>query len=217
MRRPWAGDAVTDLERLFRQIVHTLAVTDPARLHQPLPLAEIRDSIVPYRANRRVLQLESSEEYELALMRLGAGEGGFAHTEPAEARTQFASELRSPNPDLTVVQRHEKAVMSLNPQALAKAMNQEPDRSFAPPEPVPTPTKQTPKPVKSAPAPVASDSPIPQCSRCGSQLPAGRKVNYCPQCGHNLARPRCPQCNSEMEPSWRHCVSCGHSLRKPPS
>ncbi len=78
-----------DLERFFRQIVRNLAATDPARLRRPLPLIEIRESIVPYRANRRALQLESSEDYELVLMRLCAGEGGFARTEPAEVRAEF--------------------------------------------------------------------------------------------------------------------------------
>ena len=67
---------MTDLERLVRQLVDNLSAIDPARLQQPVTLADIRDTIVPYRATRRALQLESSEDYELALMRLCAGEGG---------------------------------------------------------------------------------------------------------------------------------------------
>ena len=60
---------MTDLERLFRQLVLNLRATDPARLRRPLELADIRDGILPYRANRRALQLETSEDYEVALMR----------------------------------------------------------------------------------------------------------------------------------------------------
>ena len=82
---------MTDLERFFRQLVANLAASDPSRLHHPLPLEEILGSIVPYRSNRRALHLESSEDYELVLLRLAAGEGGFVRTEPEEARKKLAA------------------------------------------------------------------------------------------------------------------------------
>jgi predicted RNA-binding Zn-ribbon protein involved in translation (DUF1610 family) len=69
-----------------------------------------------------------------------------------------------------------------------------------------------PKPVKVPSEPSRAHSQIPQCSRCGGTLPVGRAVNFCPQCGQNLTRRQCPQCNTELEPSWRHCVSCGVDL-----
>src|SRR5512133_2722292 len=108
---------MTDLERLVRQLVDNLSTIDPARLRQPVTLADIRETIVPYRANRRALQLESSEDYELALMRLCAGEGGFARTEAEEIAKEFADELASPNPDLTLIRRREKAVLILDSRA----------------------------------------------------------------------------------------------------
>ena len=80
---------MTDLERFFRRLVVTLAATDPARLHQPLRLEAIHESIIPYRSHRRALGLESSEDYELVLLRLCAGEGGLARTEPEEVRARF--------------------------------------------------------------------------------------------------------------------------------
>jgi hypothetical protein len=201
---------VNDLDRIFRQIVVNLTATDPARLRDPLSLAEIRDSIVPYRANRRALQIESSEDYEVALIRLCAGEGGLATTQPREAQEEFASELVSPNPDLSVIQKHEKAFVSLNPDALARAADPNPDRAFAPRETTEPPT------VPRQPTPAATPRPIenelPRCKRCGDTLPTGRVVNFCPQCGQNLTRRRCPQCNAELELEWRHCVSCGTNL-----
>ena len=66
---------MTDLERFFRQLVANLAASDPARLHHPIPLEDIQESIVPYRSNRRALHLDSSEDYEMVLLRLCAGEG----------------------------------------------------------------------------------------------------------------------------------------------
>ena len=52
---------MTEVERLFRQIVRNLSATDPSRLRRPLTLGDIRDHIVPYRTNRRPLEFESSE------------------------------------------------------------------------------------------------------------------------------------------------------------
>jgi len=77
---------VTDLERFFRRIVSNVAAIDARRLNEPLPLAEIPVSIVPYRTNRRALQIDTSEEYEMVLLRLCAGEGGYVRTDPEEAR-----------------------------------------------------------------------------------------------------------------------------------
>ena len=80
---------MTDLERFFRRIVANLAATDPGAPAPPDPARRHpRVSIVPYRTNRRALQLESSEEYELVLLRLCAGEGGFVRTEPEEVRAR---------------------------------------------------------------------------------------------------------------------------------
>lgn len=210
---------MTDLERFFRQIVRNLAATDPARLHRPLPLIDLRESIVPYRANRRALQLESSEDYELVLMRLCAGEGGFARTEPDEIRAEFAAEVRSSNPDLDLVHRHENAVLSLEPKPLALALNPQQGLAFAPPgdvlreaaveRPAVPPELPQLKSEGSSDSVPARDRLVSQCVLCGRGLPTGRAVNFCPHCGGSQLLTRCPACQSETEPGWRHCVSCG--------
>jgi hypothetical protein len=213
---------VNDLERFFRQIVRNLAATDPARLHRPLPLNDLRDSIVPYRANRRALELESSEDYELVLMRLCAGEGGFARTEPAAVRAEFEIEVGSSNPDLNIVHRHENAVVSLEPKPLALVLNREPGLAFAPPDhsgrlsmeeatatPPDLPSVEPRADSKSA---GARGRRIPECGLCGRALPTGRVVNFCPHCGGSQGLNRCPACRSEVEAGWRHCVSCGFAI-----
>jgi hypothetical protein len=202
---------MTDLERLFRQLILNLRATDPARLRRPLALADIRDGILPYRANRRALQLETSEDYEIALMRLCAGEAGFARTDPYEAQLEFASELESSNPDLGLIQRQQKAVLYLDQDAVARVTDATPDSAFAPREPDverDRGAKKTPPPRERVETGAA------QCSRCEGPLPKGRVVNFCPQCGQDLRRRLCPQCNTQLEPEWKHCVSCGHSLKK---
>lgn len=214
----------SDLERFFRQVVRNLAATDPARLRRPLPLCDIRDAIVPYRANRRALQLESSEDYELILMQLCAGEGGFARTEPEEVRALFAAELRTANPDLEILHHHENAVVSLESQRLAQALSPKPELAFAPPghatdlagsEPplADLPELSSFEPLAAVP-PEAPDTShfTSHCVQCGGLLPAGRVVNFCPHCGAHHALARCPACRGELEVGWRHCIGCGAPL-----
>jgi predicted RNA-binding Zn-ribbon protein involved in translation (DUF1610 family) len=201
----------SDLERFFAQLVRNLAAINPARLRQPLTLAEIRESIIPYRANRRALQLESSEDYELIVMRLCAGEGGFAITEPEEAHAEFVNELEGPNPDLTIVERHRKAVLALEPRSVAKALNPKPELAYAPWEEQVSHAALTRKAEADAAErlPPAPDRTL-QCTHCGAGLPVDRPVNYCPKCGQSQLR--CPKCRAELERGWRHCVSCGAAL-----
>ena len=202
---------MTDLERLIRQIADNLS-GDPTRAGQPLMVAELRDSIVPYRANRKALQLESSEDYELALMQLCAGEGGFARMDAEDIGKQFADELGSPNPDLSLLRQHEKALLTLDARRLHAIMTRDPHRAFAPPAPVAIP-ESTPRPEERLPQVAAPAVPA-RCSRCRADLPGGRVVNFCPQCGYDQRRGYCPQCNAPLEAQWRHCVSCGTTLQR---
>jgi hypothetical protein len=213
---------LTDLERFFLQLVRNVAAEDSTRLHKPLLLGDIRNSILPYRANRRALRLESSEDYEWVLLRLCAGEGGFARTGPDDVADDFRNEVGTPNPDLTVVQRHENAIVHLDPRAVAKALDRDTELVYAPREPAPQAGAQRPVAAKGK-RPVREPRPAtPQrgkvsdtssrCSRCGITLPARRVVNFCPGCGQNLSRPRCASCQTELEPTWRHCVNCGATV-----
>jgi hypothetical protein len=199
---------MTDLERLFRQLVLNLSTMDPSRLREPLALREIRDSVVPYRANRKALQLESSEDYELALMALCAGKQGFACTEPESIRAAFSDELESPNPDLSLLQQHEHVSLRLDAAAVAGIVTPpDPHQGFVPPAPIEA--RPAPPPKRKPAVQDASPPEIKQCRRCRGSLPQGRSANFCPHCGFDLRRGYCPQCNAELEPDWRHCVSCG--------
>ncbi len=200
---------VTDLERFFRQIVRNLAASDPARLHRPLPLSDLRESIIPYRANRRALQLESSEDYELLVMQLCAGEGGFATTEPEDVRGLFVAELRSSNPDLEILQLHGNAVVRLETKAVAEVLDRKPELAFAPPE---HSSELEPMAPGSAAAEPNSNRFLSHCALCGGVLPAGRVINFCPHCGGHHIPARCLACQSEVEPGWMHCISCGAAL-----
>lgn len=207
-----------ELDRFFQQLVTALATGDPARLNRPVSLREIRESVLPYRTSRRGLGVDSVEDYDLLVLRLAAGEGGFARTSPDDARARFAQESASSNPDLDVLDRHADAVLTLEGLRAARALAAGESDPYAPP---PQPEPEAPiaddeevldLDIVTPPADLASTPPALMCLYCGSTLPTGRAVNFCPGCGQSQTTPRCPQCQSEVELGWRHCITCGAPL-----
>jgi predicted RNA-binding Zn-ribbon protein involved in translation (DUF1610 family) len=199
---------VTEVERFFRRLVSTLAASDPARLEGPVPLDDITGSVLPYRTHRRVLELDTVEDYEAVLLRLCAGESDLVWTEPEDARKRFVQETRSNNPDLTVLYAFENVQLSFRPEPLLWALAPNPRAEYQPPEePVEPPSVPGPESEPTVSEPQAT--PVPTCRHCGESLPTNRAVNFCPHCGESQTRILCPECRSEVEPGWRHCVNCG--------
>ena len=225
---------MTDVERFFRRLVANLASSDPARLHHPIPLEDVYQSIIPYRSNRRALHLETSEDYEMVLLRLCAGEGDLVRTEPEDARVEFAEEVKSPNPDLEVLRRLEHVVISLRSEPLARALDPEP----APETPYRTPLAAPPAPpipgldlppleavapheVPEAETPF-DDDPLPDDH--GEPLQdddrladtAAPSAPHCLYCGDRLPADRpvrfCPHCGQRQTPA--ECPQC-HSEVEP--
>jgi hypothetical protein len=213
---------VTDLNRLFQHLIATLAATDPAQLNRPVVLGEIRDSILPYRTSRRALGLDTVEDYDLLLLRLAAGDGGFAKTAPEDVRARLAREVAGSNPDLSLLQRHADAVLTLEGLRVARALAASDDDRYAPPEPEADmePESRDLLPdeqmldleIARPQARVAAEPPPLMCLYCGVTLPIGRTVNFCPSCGQSQTTPHCPQCQVEVELGWRHCIGCGAVL-----
>jgi predicted RNA-binding Zn-ribbon protein involved in translation (DUF1610 family) len=198
---------VEDLTRFFQVLVKTLQAGDPGRLTQPICLGEIRHTILPYRANRRALRLETSEDYELVLLRLCAGDGGLARLEATDVQARFVAEMGCTNPDLSLLDDHADALVLLDPEKLHLAPPADPHLAYAPPDQrvaPPSPVKQ--RILLSLAATSAG------CGQCGGKLPADRPVKFCPQCGANQSVIRCKLCRSELEPGWRHCVNCGAAV-----
>jgi predicted RNA-binding Zn-ribbon protein involved in translation (DUF1610 family) len=126
---------VTDLERLFSHLVRTVATADPARLTAPLSIADIQFGIIPYRTHRRALAIDSSEDYEALLLRLCAGEGGLARTEPPELQARFGQETQTTNPNLRLLREHGEALVSLSGAAVRRVLVSDPHDGYAPPAP----------------------------------------------------------------------------------
>ena len=149
-------------------------------------------------------------------MQLCAGDGGFAITEPEDVQELFGAEVRSTNPDLGLLQLHENAVVSLRAGPVSEALNPAPELAFAPPGMVEA--SQVHQPRASEPEPLLDgalpDEVATHCGRCAGVLPPNRVVNFCPNCGADQARARCPTCQSNVEAGWGYCIDCGASLSR---
>lgn len=120
-----------DLERLFRQLVEVLATDQPERLATAFQLSELYQSVLPYRKYKKQLGFECNEDYEMAVLRLFAGESDYALVEPAEVREQLAEEARAANPNPGAFREFAAARVKLNESAVRSV--QVALRSFAPP------------------------------------------------------------------------------------
>ncbi len=213
-----------DLDRLFERLVSVLADDAPGRLAVPFPAAEVYERLVPYRSNRSILKVATHQDYEMAVLRLLAGERGYASLEPAEVGDALQREVGESNPDTALFRQFPEAILSLNRLAAERFLRG--DRAYAPPPPPPlAPPPESAeaadgeedhseKPsLAGAAFELAEQSETPrQCPYCGETLPGSRKVNFCPQCGQPPSGElRCPACGVEMDVGWRYCVSCGRA------
>jgi double zinc ribbon protein len=213
-----------DLDRLFERLVSVLADDAPGRLAVPFPAAEVYERLVPYRSNRSILKVATHQDYEMAVLRLLAGERGYTSLEPAEVQDALRRETGESNPDTTLFRQFPEAILSLNRLAAERFLRG--DRAYAPPPPPPlAPSPESAEAVDQdedrsekpslagAAFELAEQSETPrQCPYCGATLPGSRKVNFCPQCGQPPSGElRCPACGGEMDVGWRYCVSCGRA------
>src|SRR6266571_983017 len=122
-----------DLDRLFERLVSVLADDAPGRLAVPFPAAEVYERLVPYRSNRSILRVATHQDYEMAVLRLLAGERGYASLEPAEVQDALRREAGESNPDTTLFRQFPDAILSLNRLAAERFLRG--DRAYAPPPP----------------------------------------------------------------------------------
>jgi hypothetical protein len=149
-----------DLDRMFRRLVQNIRNGYPEYLSQPFEVAELYQSLVPYRHNRRELEIDSNEEYEVVLCRLLAGERALLSGDDVMKET-IREELTNPNPNTTIYREFASSRVVLVPDALRRADVSE--RALdGPPSPAPrgSPTLAPSRPPTPAPSwPAASAAP----------------------------------------------------------
>lgn len=90
------------LQRFFDALVEALRERSPSAPSAPFTVAEIYQDLVPYRTHRDVLEFEMNGDYEHALLRLLAGQGGYLRLESEHALSEIREELAGRNPDTSL-------------------------------------------------------------------------------------------------------------------
>jgi hypothetical protein len=163
---------------------------------------------------RRELSIATNEDYELLLMRLLSGEGGFIFADES-LQDDLRREVASSNPDLSALRTYGAARITLARAFVARVLGVTAEQ-LPPPAPA-REAKPAVSPVIAAGDPTATPPPArvvqpDACQFCGHTLPTGRAVQFCPQCGLNVSTRRCPGCSGEIQPGWRFCVTCGRAI-----
>ena len=227
-----------EIERLFRRLVLNVAQLDASRLDAPLPLVEIHENLVPYRTHRAVLAIETHQDYEMTVLRLLAGEGGFARVEPDEVRELLEREAQAVSPDTGIFRSFPSATVRLEPDQVREVLGATPPVGAAPPAPEPAAPAATafvfaegeaanddadqpglPFSLADGEPPeeielIGRDVSIggAQCGYCGGDLPVGRTVIFCPHCGQNVGVMHCSVCGTELDVGWQFCITCGREM-----
>src|SRR6476660_1612124 len=105
------------LDRTFRHLLQTIQMRYPAYLTQPFEVAELYQTIMPYRHHRRELGLDSNQDYEMALLELLSGKGGYLVVED-RMREALTRELASANPDPGAFREYATSSVQLSADAL---------------------------------------------------------------------------------------------------
>jgi hypothetical protein len=212
---------VDELDRLFGLLVSALA--REARVAVPFPASDVYERLVPYRSNRARLNVATHQDYEMAVLRLLAGERSYVQLEPETVREAMQREIATINPDPAYFRSFPDAQVMVNGRAAERVMQA--DRAYAPPgqaadeemelsdttgeNPVPVPF--SPPAAFRAPIHRSKDALAPdQCEYCGGVLPANREARFCPHCGQpREGELKCPGCGSALDVGWAYCLACG--------
>ena len=120
-----------DLDRLFQHLVKVLSAEDPNRLSSPIQISELYQSIIPYRTHKKELEFDTNQDYEMALLRLLAGENEYATVEPTEVQEQLRLEVEAIDPNPSAFHEFAAARVTINGAAARSIENSR--EMFAPP------------------------------------------------------------------------------------
>jgi hypothetical protein len=148
-----------NLDRMYRHLVRVIRSRFPQNLAQPFTVADLNQTILPYRLHRRELGLETNDDYELALTELVSGSRDYLIVDD-KLRDTLGAALAEVNPDPSAFKQFAQSMVALSPSALRSLdigldESAKPARSTPPAEPRTASVPQAPPPV---PAPRAGGS-----------------------------------------------------------
>ena len=229
-----------DLDRILQRLVQRIRAEYPEYMNRPFEVSELYQNIVPYRHHRRELGIETNQDYELALLRLLAGERGYLMGD-ASMQDAVKRELASPNPNTALFREFAAARVSLSPEAARRYEQMAsgdvkpddvrtvtaapPPRPAAPPPPPqrPAPSAATTQPsagmsaVPSPPSPPRAPTPPP--AEYYAAPPVGDRTAGSAGRGTAMASPvvagSCRYCGGSLPQGRRvtFCPHCGQNLQ----
>jgi hypothetical protein len=192
------SDADLILERFHRALIEEIQAQRPEYLTGPFTVAEIYQNLVPYGSHRDRIGVRMNGDYEDALLRLLAGEGGYLILESEPALKDLRAELETPNPNTGLYREYAAVDVRLGQTHLSSP------QPMAAMDVVP-PAVDVFASAGAEPAKVPAHA----CPWCRAELPARTNLNFCPFCGTDLKIVPCRSCGEELEPAWRFCPACG--------
>jgi len=209
------GDTEQVLSRFYDALVDEIRAQRPDYLTGPFTVAEIYQNLVPYGLHRERIGVEMNGDYEDALLRLLAGEGGYLILESETALRTLREELESPNPNTGLYREYAAVDVRLDADRLGG------QASITEEVPVDDPSLHVPEgdvdlgllsdegDESSGEASESEGEALTACRWCRADLPRRATVNFCPFCGTDVHIVPCPGCGAELEPEWRFCAACG--------
>jgi Double zinc ribbon len=173
-----------NLDRMYRHLVRVVRSRFPQNLVQPFTVADLNQTILPYRLHRRELGLETNDDYEITLTELVSGARDYLIVDD-KMRDALGAALAAVNPDPSAFKQFASAMVALSPSALrsldvgldegtgssgmpptrnAAPSPAKPPQAPPPPSPPPSPrppAAPAPAPRSAAPEPVSSAAPAP--------------------------------------------------------
>jgi Double zinc ribbon len=220
-----------NLDRMFRHLVRTIEARHPEYLSRPFEVAELYQTILPYRLHRRELGLDTNQDYELTLLELLSGARGYLVVDD-RMRDTLRKELGSSDPDPSVMREFAAAHVALASDAVRRLETPEArdggragTRQTAPPDASATAEAQ-PSRARAASGSSAAAAATPATSSVASPPPRGTTGNQprtitvapageaCRFCGGALPPGRqityCPHCGQNL--TVINCAACGTEL-----
>lgn len=219
------------LERLYRHLVRTIRASFPQYLNRPFEVAELYQTIMPYRHHRRELGFDTNQDYEMAVLQLLSGRGGYLVVED-RMREALTRELASANPDPGAFREYATSSVQLSAdalrqhdaapaaEALVPSSSAPTQRVSAASRPAPTsngdvesaPAPRTSEPARAAPSLTALATPA-ATQRASAGVPV-EMGEHCRYCGGDLPPGRrivfCPHCGQNL--TVVNCMACGTEL-----
>ena len=106
-----------NLDRMYRHLVRVIRSRFPQHLVQPFTVADLNQTILPYRLHRRELGLETNDDYEVTLTELVAGARDYLIVDE-KMRDTLGAALAEVNPDPSAFKQFAQSTVALSPSAL---------------------------------------------------------------------------------------------------